>query len=303
MSLHPARLRLLVQLESLGTVRAVAEAVGQSASSVSQQLSVLQAESGVTLLERSGRRVRLTTAGHVLAARSREVLDLLAAAQSEIRVLDEEPAGVVQVAAFQSAIHALVVPAAASLQERHPRLLVHVDEREPHESTAALLRGDADVVVTTSDFLAVPRHGDVRVVPLATDPLVVVAPRGHRIEHEVDVELSTLADENWVFDMPGSYMSDLTTRWCRRAGFEPRVVCRFNNYLLTLRHVETTGTVAVLPALTLDPRHDVVAREVAPRSRRQITAAVRSAASARPAVDVVLEALRRGAGERELSRP
>ena len=69
MPLNPWRLRLLCQLETLGTVRAVAEAVHQSASSVSQQLSVLEGEVGTPLLERTGRSVRLTANGHLLASR------------------------------------------------------------------------------------------------------------------------------------------------------------------------------------------------------------------------------------------
>ena len=44
--LDPRRLRLLIQLESLGTVRAVAEAAAMSPSAVSQQLAVLERESG-----------------------------------------------------------------------------------------------------------------------------------------------------------------------------------------------------------------------------------------------------------------
>ena len=42
--LNPWRLRLLSQLDTLGTVRAVAQAANLSPSSVSQQLGVLEAE-------------------------------------------------------------------------------------------------------------------------------------------------------------------------------------------------------------------------------------------------------------------
>ncbi|MGJ9411261.1 LysR family transcriptional regulator [Aeromicrobium sp. CF4.19] len=292
MSLHPGRLRLLVQLETLGTVRAVALAVNQSASSVSQQLAVLETEAGTALLERTGRRVRLTTAGHVLVGRSREILDLITETEAELRVLGDEPAGIVRVAAFQSAIHSLVVPTSTALRAAHPLVEVHVEEREPHESTSTLLRGDADIAVTTTDFLDLPRHRGIHLVPLTTDAIVLVAPRGHWVERQEKVEPAALAEESWVLDVEGSYMSDLTTRLCRHAGFEPRVVGRLNNYLLTLRHVETTGTVALLPALTLDPGHDVVAREIVPRTVRRITAAVRTSSTPRASVGLVLDALR-----------
>lgn len=292
MTLNPWRLRLLCQLETLGTVRAVASAAHQSASSVSQQLSVLENETGARLLERTGRRVQLTTAGHVLASRARDILDQMADAEAELRALGDEPSGVVRVAAFQSAIHSLVVPAATALRRTYPGVQVRVDELEPHESTSALLRGDTDIALTTTDFLDAPRHRDLHIVPLATDAIVLVVPPGHPAIRQDRVDLVTLFDEDWIFDLPGSYMADLATRLCRQAGFEPRVVCRFNNYLIALQHVESQGSVTLLPELAVDPRYDVLTRGLTPPTHRRITAAIRSSSTPRTSVTFVLDALR-----------
>ena len=56
------RLRLLRELQRLGTVSAVADALSYSPSTVSQQLRVLEREAGTALFEPAGRRVRLTDA-------------------------------------------------------------------------------------------------------------------------------------------------------------------------------------------------------------------------------------------------
>ena len=87
MTLNPWRLRLLSQLDTYGTVRVVAQAANVSASSVSQQLSVLEAETHAQLLERTGRRVRLTPTGLILARRARAILDHMAAVEAELRGL------------------------------------------------------------------------------------------------------------------------------------------------------------------------------------------------------------------------
>ena len=79
--LDPKRLRLLIQLESLGTVRAVAEAASLSPSAVSQQLATLEQESGTALLERHGRAVTLTDAGVALAGHARAILERIGAAE------------------------------------------------------------------------------------------------------------------------------------------------------------------------------------------------------------------------------
>ena len=291
MPLNPWRLRLLCQLETLGTVRAVAEAVHQSASSVSQQLSVLESEVGTSLLERTGRSVRLTSNGHLLASRARVILDAMSEAQAELKAVDNEPTGVVRVAAFQSAIHSLVVPTIAALRLEHPGVEVHVVEVEPDESSQFLLRGDADVIITANDNLDGPLRADFDVLPLLTDPVVVVLPQGHRAARDDRVDLATMADEAWTFEPEGRYMSNLAHHLCRSAGFEPRVVCRFNSYAITLQHVEAGGSVTLLPELAVDRRYDVVTRPLTPAHQRRVVGAVRSASRTRAAVRVVLDRL------------
>ncbi len=287
--LNPWRLRLLSQLDSLGTVRAVAQAANLSASSVSQQLAVLEAETGTHLLERTGRRVRLTPAGLVLARRARAILDQMDSVEAELHSLGGEPVGLVRIGAFQSAIHSMVVPAVIRLARTYPHLSVELLELEPHASMPALRVGDADIIITTTDFVEHPLGADVEIVPLATDPIVLVLPPDRPARGPAD--LAAYADEPWAFDAPRSYMDTLATRLCRQAGFEPRVVCRFASYLTTLQHVEAGLSITLLPGLAVDPRYHVVTRELADPITRTITAATRR--GARPAVTAVLDALRK----------
>lgn len=86
-------------------------------------------------------------------------------------------------------------------------------------------------------------------------------------------------------------MADLTVRLCRESGFEPRVACRFGNYLMLLRHVETTGSIALLPALAVTPEHAVLTRRLSPAVHRNVVVAVRRAPR-RAAVGAVIAALR-----------
>lgn len=290
--LNSWRLRLLSLLETLGTVRAVAETLHVSASTVSQQLAVLETETGSRLLERTGRRVRLTPAGLLLARRGREILDRMVEVEAELHALDDEPVGTVRLGVFQSAIYTLAVPAAARLATTHPRLHLELVESEPHESGAALRSGEVDVIVTTTDYGGLPWGPDIEFIPLGTDPVVVVLPRGHPLTGRTTVDLAACAEETWACDRPGSYMADLTVRLCRESGFEPRVACRFSNYLMLLRHVETARSIALLPALAVTPGHAVVTRELSTPVHRNVTIAVRRGTTQRAAVHAVLGALR-----------
>ena len=258
---------------------------------MSQQLAVLEAETRSRLLERSGRRVRLTSTGLVLARRGREILDRMAEPEAELRALNDEPIGTVRLGVFQSAIHTLAVPAAAHLAGTHPHLHVELIESEPHESGPALRAGDVDVIVTTTDYVEFPWDRDLELVPLGTDQVVLVLPPGHPLARRRVVDLAACAEETWACDRPGSYMADLTLRLCRESGFEPKVACRFGNYLLLLQHVEAGRSVALLPALTVSAGHAVVTRELTTPVHRNVTIVVRRGAAPRAAVDAVVGAL------------
>ena len=78
------KLRLLRELQIRGTVTGVAEALSYSPSSVSQQLSALEREAGVPLLEKAGRRVQLTAQGHILVQHTAEILDRLERAEAAL---------------------------------------------------------------------------------------------------------------------------------------------------------------------------------------------------------------------------
>lgn len=292
MTLNPWRLRLLTDLATYGTVRAVAQRGNLSPSAVSQQLATLERETRTALLERTGRRVRLTAAGVLLAGRAREILAAMDAAEAELRGLGDEPAGTVTLAAFQSAVHALAEPAVTRLADRHPDVTVVLLELEPHDSMPALRRGDVDVIITTTDFAGAELDPAIDLVPIAADEIVLVLPAEHPLTAQETIDLKACADQRWTFDVTGSYMSDLATRLCREAGFEPSVICRFNNYMLALRHVETGRSIALLPSLAIDPHYRVATRPLSPPVTRRITAALRRPQAPRPEITAVLTALR-----------
>ncbi|WP_435735288.1 LysR family transcriptional regulator [Cellulosimicrobium sp. PMB13] len=307
--LNAARLQVLARLESLGTVRAVGASLHLSPSAVSAQLVALEAETGARLLERTGRRVRLTPAGRALARHARVILDQMALAEAELAHPDGQPAGVVRVAAFSSAVRELIIPLALRLATEHPRVEVDVVELDPRESGPALRRADVDLAVTADLLDGAPLAGpDVATVPLIEDPVVLVTPAARSRDGVADapsrassarVDLAGLADARWSADLPGTYLSTLLDSTCREAGFEPRVVARLPSYELLLAHVEAGLSVALLPGLAVDRRYavDVCALDT-PRTR-QVYAAVRRGAPPTAATAAVLSGLRRLARGRD----
>src|SRR5690348_14720188 len=102
------KLRMLTELDRLGTIAAVAEELHLTAPGISMQLTALERELSVPLTERQGRRLVLTPAGKVLASHGHDILDRLALAELGVESLRRGAAGSYRVAAFPSAARTFV---------------------------------------------------------------------------------------------------------------------------------------------------------------------------------------------------
>src|SRR3954447_18884648 len=96
------RLRLLRELRERGTIAAVADALQFTPSAVSQQLAILERESGVRLLERAGRGGRTPDAPLVLADHADALLERAAIAEADLAAAAGTVAGRARIAGFES---------------------------------------------------------------------------------------------------------------------------------------------------------------------------------------------------------
>ena len=145
--LDVTRLRVLVAVARHGSVTAAARELNYAQPSVSHHLARLEAETGVRLIQRAGRGIRLTEAGRLLADRAAEVLGRLDAAENELAAHAGLSAGRVRLAAFPSALGTIVPAAAAMLRAEYPGMDVRLTEAEPPEALRMLRAGYVDVAL------------------------------------------------------------------------------------------------------------------------------------------------------------
>jgi DNA-binding transcriptional LysR family regulator len=292
------RLRLLRELDRLGTLAAVARALSYSPSAVSQQLSQLEAETGVALLEPAGRSVRLTAQARILVAHAEAILERLEEAEADLRASLTEVRGTLRVASFQSVLLALVPEVLTALAGRHPGLRVEITHQDAEEAFAGLLARDLDVVLGEEyPSGARPPVPGARTRLLASDELFLVLPaHGPYARAEpstVPVRLPDLAEVPWILDAadtaPGQWARDT----CRAAGFEPDVRYTGSDLLLQIHLAETGHAAAVIPGLLLAvvPPPAARVRALPGHPRRKLTTGVRSGATADPAIRAFRAAL------------
>src|ERR1700761_1832535 len=145
--LDVTRLRVLVAVARHGSVTAAARELNYAQPSVSHHLARLEAETGVRLIQRAGRGIRLTDAGRLLADRAAEILGRLDAAENELAAQAGLRAGRVRRAAFPAGLGTIVPAAAAMLRAEHPGMDLRLTEAEPPEALRMLRAGYGDVAL------------------------------------------------------------------------------------------------------------------------------------------------------------
>lgn len=254
----PRRLELLAAVARAGGVLAAARLLHVTPSAVSQQLARLEAEAGVALVVRVGRRISLTDAGAALAERGERIRAEVAGARADLARLTDRASGTVTVIAFPTAVAALVAPAAVELAERHPGITLHVQEHA-EEQLEAVRTGAADIVISERDAEAVtaPVPG-VRDVPLLDDRYLLAVPATWpRPEQLVEV-----AARPWVVSSRGSAAEQVLLRAARAGGWQPRVAHRALEFPAVLALVAAGLGAALLPRLALPDPDGRLARQV-----------------------------------------
>jgi DNA-binding transcriptional LysR family regulator len=158
---------------------------------LSRQIRALEEDLGASLFTRDRHGVALTDAGRQLLA---DVGPLLASAHAVRRRVSAAARGTQRLmVGFRAGIP--VIPAAQAFEARHPDVTVDVQRIEWDDQAPMLLDGRIDVAYVR---LPIDETG-LRVIPLYTEPLMVVLPAGHRLAGKEQVAEADLAGEPLVW--------------------------------------------------------------------------------------------------------
>ena len=246
------RLRLLRELARLGSMREVADELGVTTSTVSQQLAALSREVGATLIEPQGRRVRLTPAGRRLAEHA---VTILAAVEVARLDLDPraEPVGTVRVAGFATAVRRSLLPVTADLAARHPQVRLRIHEHEPAEAFALLATDDVDLALTYDYNLApAPVDRTLEAIPLWSAPWSLGVPADAVGEAPAPATapavFARFRGHDWIVNSRNTADEVVVRAIAAMTEFEPRIVHRADSLDLVQDLIVAGLGVGLLPA-------------------------------------------------------
>lgn len=120
-------MEVFVRVAEAGSFTAAAEHLGLARSAVTRQIAALEAHLGVKLIARSTRSLKLTSAGLAYLERSREILDLVGVAESDLAGGDRRPRGPIRISVPMSFGVRHLVPLVADFATTYPEVSLDMD--------------------------------------------------------------------------------------------------------------------------------------------------------------------------------
>ena len=210
------QLRLFVALADTGSVTAAARALHVTQPTASMQLREITAAVGLPLYELVARKVHLTEAGEQLARTARAIVDEWERYGQTVNAMRGLTRGRLRVAVVSTAKY-FVPRLLGSFCTGHPGIDISLEVLN-RDGVVQRLRDNRDDLYVMS---MPPTDMELEDHAFLANPLVLIAPRDHRLNGRRRVALSALASERFLLREPGSGTRLATDRHFEQHGFSP----------------------------------------------------------------------------------
>jgi aminoethylphosphonate catabolism LysR family transcriptional regulator len=193
----PTQARAFLAVAVEGSFTAAARHLHVSQPTITNQVGQIEKRYKVELFHRSGRGVRLTTAGAVLLPIVRR---MFASFEEGIAYLEDIKGlrqGQLRVGSYGANHVTLLV---ALYRRRFPAIVISVDIANSNTLAEKLLRYELDVAVLDR----MDHHPEFQVLPFRTPPLIVIAPRIAPWSDRRSISVDELKDNVLICREPGS---------------------------------------------------------------------------------------------------
>jgi DNA-binding transcriptional LysR family regulator len=281
--MDPRRLLTFREVARRRSFSRAGEELALTQPAVSQQVSSLERQLGVRLLDRGAGghgKPTPTEAGALLLAHADAIADRLAQAGAQVAELAAAERETLRVGAFPSALASVIPAAIARLREQLPDVQVEATEGSGDELGAAVAAGTLHAAMCFQDAEAEPRRPDgTERHELGREAMLAVLPPGHPLAGRERLRLAELADETWT----APSRDHLIYRACVAAGFEPRISFVTRDVLAARGLVSSGLAVTLVPELVCGLFENVASVPLEGRQPRRSLYALTPAAGAREA--------------------
>jgi DNA-binding transcriptional LysR family regulator len=220
--------------QNLSYTRA-AEVLYLSQPAVSMQIKQLETEVEMALFERMGKKMFLTEAGDELLVYARNISQQLVELDDIFDEMRGSEKGRLTIAVATTANY-FALKLLGEFYKRFSGTNISLDVT----NRASLLQHLNDNTVDMVIMGQPPEDMDVEATPFMDNPLVVIAPKGHKLAQQKQIPLSVLQQETFIMREHGSGTRIAMERFFEQSGYSISSVMEMSRFRIVLRWESTS---------------------------------------------------------------
>ena len=242
------QIRYFLSVVETGSFSAAADEHYISQSSLSKVIIALEKELGVSLFDRSKRKVFLTQAGEAFLEHARKLITAYKAMVVELdgykSTLDSFSIATIPVLTQYG-----ITTYLAQFRDLHPNIHFNIDEIDGLNILPALDEHRFDLAFTRHNYLNHDRYASLEI---CTDKLLVVVSKNNRHANRTSISLKELSNDNFIVFDRITDLHKLIMDECRKAGFDPTIFYSSHRKVSVLGLVGTNIGLALMPVKVYD---------------------------------------------------
>lgn len=198
-----------------------------SQSALSQQITKLENDMGVTLINRLSHPIELTKAGEEFAKYGADVLTAVENLQEHMQAWQSTGRSTLHIGMITGLGNLPLADILAKFNTEHSDIKLTLATQLSKALCEQLDDGTLDLAI-----IAAPRDiekYDFNIIPLQQDPFVVILPAGHPMAKNKVFDLSKASKERFIFPTKPNVSLDVFMDECKAAGFEPNIASFAND--------------------------------------------------------------------------
>nr|WP_240099407.1 LysR family transcriptional regulator [Thermomonas flagellata] len=231
----------------LGGYTRAAEVLHMTQPAVSMHIRLLEEQAGVPLIDRVGKKMHLTDAGHALYRHAQGVLARVREAEGELEDLRGLRRGQLNITIASTANY-FAPRLLAAFRRRYPDIRIDLDVSNRERILELLETSDKDLAIMGQP----PASADLVAHPFLDNPLVVIAAPSHPLAGQTAIGLERLAQEAFISREPGSGTRMAAERFFEAAGLCLTVDMQMSSNEAIKQAVEAGLGFGVISAHTLE---------------------------------------------------
>jgi DNA-binding transcriptional LysR family regulator len=215
------QIRYFVALAETGKITLAGPAVNISSSAITEAVQALEAETGVKLVERHGKGIKLTSEGYKFLNHCRRILADVSEALHAMTDTRDDLGGRLRLAVSYAVAGFFLPQPLARFRRAHPEVDLDVREMQRWESEKAVAEGEADMAIMVTSNVKQTEELEIR--PLLASRRRVWMASNHPLMQQDRVSIKDLEGEPYIL-LTIAETAAITRQFLSDRGITPNIL-------------------------------------------------------------------------------